>query len=121
MGLRKLVTYVPLAHADQVRLALFNAGAGHIGRYDSCSFNTEGKGSFQCSGRISILLSVKLVSFILKKKYALKPYFRLQYKSQVIEALLKAHPYEEVAYDIYPVENTYELVGSGMIGELDEP
>jgi dinuclear metal center YbgI/SA1388 family protein len=119
-GLRKLVTYVPLAQADQVRLALFNAGAGQLGRYDSCSFNTAGRGSFR-AGEGSAPFAGEIGKLHFEEEIRIETIFPVEYKAKIIEALLKTHPYEEVAYDIYPIENTYELVGAGMIGELNDP
>jgi dinuclear metal center YbgI/SA1388 family protein len=116
-GLKKLVTYVPLAYADDVRMALFNAGAGHIGNYDACSFNTEGKGSFRpLDGTRPFVGEAGNLHF--EEEMRLETVFPAAYKARIIETLLKAHPYEEIAYDIYPIENTYELAGAGMIGTL---
>jgi dinuclear metal center YbgI/SA1388 family protein len=118
--LRKLVTYVPAKYADHVRSALFAAGTGHIGKYDNCSFNLEGLGSFRASsdakpftgeiGKLHFEPETRIETIFLKNKQA-----------QIINALLNSHPYEEVAYDIYLLENTYEFIGQGMIGELREP
>jgi dinuclear metal center YbgI/SA1388 family protein len=119
-GLKKLVTFVPLQHADALRMALFDSGCGHIGNYDCCSFNLEGQGSYRASegthpftGRIGELH--------LEPEIRIETIFPGALQSRIISALLKVHPYEEVAYDIYPVENEYRLAGAGMIGELPQP
>jgi dinuclear metal center YbgI/SA1388 family protein len=119
-SLKKLVTYVPAAHADAVRSALFNAGAGHIGKYDACSFSTEGKGSFRAQEGTTPFVG-ETGKLHVEEEIRIETVFPAIIKSRIVEALLETHPYQEVAYDIYPIENTYEQVGSGMIGELNEP
>jgi len=119
-SLKKLITYVPKAHADAVRSALFNAGAGHIGKYDACSFSTEGKGSFRAQEGTMPFVG-ETGKLHVEEEIRIETVFPALFKSRVIEALLETHPYEEVAYDIYPLENNYEQVGSGMIGELNDP
>ena len=118
-NLKKLVTFVPRSHADQVRLALFSAGAGHIGKYDSCSFNTEGQGSFRAlEGASPFVGEIQKLHF--EDEIRIETIFQATDKARILDALLKAHPYEEVAYDLYPVENIYEKAGSGMMGDLKE-
>ncbi len=114
----KLVTFCPAGHADVVRQALFSAGAGHIGNYDSCSYNTEGFGTFRALegatpfvGEINRLHSEPEVRI-----EAVFPGFA---EKGLITALKKSHPYEEVAFDIYPLANTFPFAGAGMIGTLD--
>lgn len=119
-GLRKLVTFAPLAHADTVRQALFNAGAGTIGNYDACSFNSEGRGTFRALEGANPFAG-EMGHLHIEAEVRIETIFPSVYKSRIIDALLKVHPYEEVAYDIYPVENIFELAGSGMIGELKVP
>lgn len=115
--LKKLVTFVPASHLEKVQKALFDAGCGHIGNYDSCSFFTEGKGTFKGNENTNPFIGER-------GKLNIEPEIRLEtifdaYKErQVISALLSSHPYEEVAYDIYLLENYHPKVGSGMIGEL---
>lgn len=119
-SLCKLVTYVPVAHADAVRSALFEAGAGHIGRYDSCSFQAAGKGSFRAlEGAIPFAGEVGQLHF--EDELRIETVFPRPVQSAVIQALMAAHPYEEVAYDIFAMENVNEMAGSGMTGELAEP
>jgi dinuclear metal center YbgI/SA1388 family protein len=119
--LRKLAVYVPLKEAEQLKEALFAAGAGNIGAYSECSFSTRGEGSFRGSansnptigeagGKQERVEEVKLE--VLVPAYAV---------GKVLKAMLDAHPYEEVAYDVYPLENTWQEVGSGMVGHLPEP
>ena len=118
--LSKLVTFVPLAEAPKVRTALFEAGAGHIGNYDACSFNSEGDGTFRGSAETNPFAG-KPGEFHTEKELKIETIVPKSGMGKVLSALLKAHPYEEVAYDIYPLENNYEKVGIGMIGELPHP
>jgi dinuclear metal center YbgI/SA1388 family protein len=117
ISLVKLVTFVPEAQAVQVRNAIFKARAGHIGNYDCCSFNLQGTGTFRplegtnpFSGQVGQL--------------QLEPETRIEtilpdfLTNQVVSAMIKAHPYEEVAYDIYPLKNAHPVHGSGAVGEL---
>ena len=116
----KLSVFVPSAHADKVRAALFDAGCGHIGNYDNCSFNTPGTGTFRALdgchpyvGEINRLHHEEEI-----KIETVFPDFK---QAKVIQALLKAHPYEEPAFDLYPLNNILPAAGAGMIGELDGP
>lgn len=118
-GLSKLVTFVPTSHVDIVRQALFNVGAGAIGNYDYCSFNSNGTGTFRASdksnpyvGNIGSLHSepeVKIEVIIPNIK-----------KTESIQAILASHPYEEPAYDILPLQNSWTENGSGIVGTLKE-
>jgi len=115
--LMKLVFFVPPSHARIVCQAVFDAGAGTIGNYDWCSFSVDGQGSFRAgegakpfTGNVNVLhheneqrIEVILPAFL---------------QQSVIHALIKAHPYEEPAFDLYPIENQWTNAGSGMIGEL---
>lgn len=115
--LKKLVTFVPVEYADKVREALFNAGAGHIGNYDSCSYNTEGLGSFRGDENTNPFIGKKgEVHF--EKEVRIETIFPGYLQGKVIPALLSAHPYEEVAYDIYPLDNKFDNIGMGMVGTL---
>ena len=118
--LLKFVTFVPDAQADRVRKALFEAGCGCIGNYDSCSYNLEGEGTFRAQrgtspfcGEIGELHKESEVRI-----ETILPAFK---KAAVIKALLATHPYEEPAFDFYPLKNTWTQVGSGVVGELEEP
>ena len=118
-ALLKLVTFVPESYADLVRTTLFNAGAGRIGNYDSSSFNLPGEGTFRANegchpfcGEIGALHTEKEIRI-----ETVLPAFR---KGAVMQALLSVHPYEEPAFDFYLLENRWEQVGSGVVGELPE-
>lgn len=118
--LRKLVTFCPTDHAETVRQALFNAGAGHIGNYDNCSFNSQGSGSFRALENANPFAG-SVNEFHFEDEIRIETIFPSYSQSAVIRALLSSHPYEEVAYDIYKLENDFNGSGSGMIGELTEP
>ncbi len=118
--LKKLVTFVPKTHLTQVQESLFNAGAGNIGNYDSCSFVLEGMGSFRGNENTNPFIGEK-GKLSLENESRLELIFESIHESKIISALLQNHPYEEVAYDIYQLENTYQNIGSGMVGELKNP
>jgi dinuclear metal center YbgI/SA1388 family protein len=115
--LAKLVTFVPRDNAQIFREALFNAGAGKIGNYDSCSFNTEGKGTFK-GNENSNPFAGKPNELHTESETRIETIFPIHLKGKIISALMSAHPYEEVAYDIILLENNWSQVGSGIVGEL---
>jgi dinuclear metal center YbgI/SA1388 family protein len=118
--LRKLVTFVPNNHVQKVREALFLAGAGNIGNYDSCSFNSDGVGSFRGGEGSSPFIGEK-GKLHLEPEIRIETVFPMHIQGNVIRALKKSHPYEEVAFDIYKLENEYGRTGMGMIGEIEKP
>jgi len=115
--LLKLVTFIPEDHLDKVREAVFEAGAGKIGNYDKCSFNAEGSGTFRAGDEANPYVG-EIGEFHFEKEVRFETIFFKHSKNKIISALLKTHPYEKVAYDLYPLENTISEVGAGMIGEL---
>lgn len=117
--LKRLITYTPLENAEQVRLALFNAGAGYIGNYNECSFSSSGIGTFKAleganphTGEIGKRFQGEEVK--------VEVVYPSVIEAGLITALLKAHPYEEVAYDLIPLSNSHPKIGAGMIGELKD-
>ena len=118
-GLSKLTTFVPISHADLVRQALFNAGAGSIGNYDYCSFNTEGKGTFRANESSNPFLGNKgeLHTEQEVKIEVIVPNIK---KTEAIQAIFASHPYEVPAYDIINLQNTWNENGSGIVGTLAE-
>lgn len=114
----KVITFAPTNEADKVRQAMFDAGAGTIGNYDCCSFNFEGNGTFRATegtnpyvgeiGKLHIEPETRIEVIVTKARL-----------SKVIRNMTSAHPYEEVAYDIYPLLNSYNDAGAGMVGELN--
>lgn len=117
--LKKLVFFVPVSHAQLVREAIFNAGAGHIGNYDMCSFNLEGKGTFRAGEGANPFVG-NVGTMHTEDEVRIETIFPKAIQGNILNAMLKVHPYEEVAYDIYSLENKYNKVGMGMIGELEQ-
>ena len=115
--LYKLTTYVPDKYAEKVRSALFSASAGDIGNYSSCSFNVNGTGTFLgqentnpfvgTPGKLHFEPEIRIETIVEQRNV-----------HKAIEEMKKAHPYEEVAYDLYPLHNELENVGLGRIGDL---
>lgn len=116
--LTKLQTYVPIKHLEQVKQALFNAGAGNIGAYDECSFTSEGTGTFR-AGESAKPFVGSLGKRHSEKEIKLEVIFENHLENNIIKNLRKSHPYEEVAYDTIPITNINPEVGSGMLGELN--
>ena len=118
--LLKLVTFIPEKHFDNVRNAIFDAGAGAIGSYDHCGFAGQGTGSFKGSETSNPFVGEKgKIHFEKELRFETVLYAHL--KNKVVKALVDAHPYEEVAYDLYPLENDNIQHGTGCVGELLEP
>ena len=117
--LLKLFTFCPEAQAAQVRDALFEAGAGKIGNYSECSFNTHGLGSFRAGPAANPFVGSKEKRSV-EPEVKIEVLFSKAIQSRVIAALQQSHPYEEVAYDIVLLENEQTQVGAGMIGELQQ-
>jgi len=118
--LKKLVTFVPTKYAEKIKTEIFKAGAGNIGNYDNCSFNTIGKGTFRANEQANPHVG-KINQTHTEEEIRIETIFPAHKERQVISSLIKAHPYEEVAYDIYKLENKLETAGAGMIGELENP
>lgn len=118
--LRKLYTFVPLSHAEILKSALFKAGAGNIGNYSECSFNASGYGTFKGNESTNPFVGKKGKRHT-EEEIKIEIIFPNWLEKDVIAALLKAHPYEEPAYDIISLNNNYTSVGSGLIGDLSKP
>jgi len=116
----KLAVYVPSLHVEEVRAAILGAGAGHIGRYQDCSFMSKGIGSFRPlpgsqpfigqEGRLEEVEEFRLETIV--------PHSRLE---RVVERMRETHPYEEIAYDLYPLELNGQIYSMGRIGRLGTP
>lgn len=116
----KLTTFIPKGEEDAVLNELFTAGAGNIGNYSNCSFKSEGTGSFLPKGEAAPTIGEKgKLSSVEEVRVEL--IFPSHLENNIIHALKKAHPYEEVAYYLQVLENKNQDVGSGMIGRLPEP
>jgi dinuclear metal center YbgI/SA1388 family protein len=119
-NLMKLAVFAPQKDADKIRDAIFKAGGGEIGKYSECSFNIKGTGTFKPGEGTD-----PHIGEIGKREQAdeerievILPNYR---KDRVVEVMLEAHPYEEVAYDLIPLTNYFQEVGSGLYGVLKEP
>lgn len=118
--LMKLSTYVPAENKETVLKAMHEAGAGNIGNYSECSYSSEGWGTFLPNEHANPASGEKhLLSRDPEWKVEVILPVHLQY--QVIAALKKAHPYEEVAYEIFSIANSNQDEGAGRIGELENP
>lgn len=118
-NLKQLTVYVPKDYSEQVKEALFSAGAGNIGFYDECSFSIAGNGTFRpiegsnpFSGQQNVRENAEenMISVI----------FEGYKQGRIISAMKFVHPYEEVAYQIYNLDNENQYAGLGMYGELEE-
>ncbi|MCX7696895.1 MAG: Nif3-like dinuclear metal center hexameric protein [Bacteroidales bacterium] len=118
--LRKLVTFCPHDYVEKVREAIFKAGAGVIGNYDSCSYNVEGYGTFRGNEQTNPFVGNK-GQLHKEPETRVETIYPVDLEDKILEALFAAHPYEEVAYDIYPLENNWPQVGLGVAGMLPVP
>lgn len=117
--LYKLAVYVPKTHLDKVRTALGNSDAGHLGNYKECSFSTEGEGRFKpCQGANPYIGEEGALESVHEVK--IETIVPQKILGGVINDMIKAHPYEEVAYDLYKLENKGDSVGLGRYGKLSE-
>jgi len=114
----KISVFVPINNADNIRNAMFNAGAGNIGNYSNCSFNNEGQGSFMANKDSKPYVGVA-EKLHFEKEVKIEVIVPVHLKNIVIKQMIESHPYEEVAYDIYSLENIHSKIGAGIIGELD--
>ncbi|MBU1013007.1 MAG: Nif3-like dinuclear metal center hexameric protein [Bacteroidetes bacterium] len=114
---RKIVTFCPHNYAEKVRNALFEAGSGQIGDYDSCSFNSEGTGTFKGNDETNPFVGAKN-ELHYEAEIRIETIYPFHKEQKIIDALLSSHPYEKVAFDIFKLENQYQEFGSGIVGEL---
>ncbi|MBR3528694.1 MAG: Nif3-like dinuclear metal center hexameric protein [Bacteroidales bacterium] len=118
--LRKLVTYVPTDHADHVRQALFQAGAGAIGAYDCCSFNSQGLGSFRAGQGCNPFCGT-VGQLHHEPETRIEVVYEQRIERQLLNRLRDAHPYEEPAFDCLPLANDFQRVGAGWVASLPQP
>lgn len=118
--LLKLVTFVPESHAAAVRDALFAAGAGNIGNYSSCSFNARGEGTYR-AGEGADPFAGSIGELHTEPEVRIEVVLPSHLKGACLKAMLAAHPYEEVAWDLIALENEYTGAGAGAIGALAAP
>ena len=116
--IQKLVTYTIPENADQVRSALFEAGGGKIGNYENCSFNSDGSGTYKGNDDSKPVVGKK-GELTTTSEIKIEITFEKHLQSKILKALFSNHVYEEVAYEIYTLENKHQNIGLGMIGELE--
>lgn len=117
--LLKLETFVPLANSTKVLDALSEAGAGQIGNYKNCSFRVAGTGTFKPDENATPSIGNKNIQEEVEEN-RIEVILPVHLQSRVLDALHRAHPYEEVAYYLSKIENKNQDIGAGMIGDLKE-
>ncbi|SEG48776.1 Nif3-like dinuclear metal center hexameric protein [Flavobacterium urumqiense] len=118
--IRKLVTYTIPENAEEVRNALFDAGAGRIGNYENCSFNSKGIGTYMGNEHSNPQVGERF-EFVQGDEIKIEVTFEKHLENKILKALFKSHAYEEIAYEIYELQNKHQNIGLGMIGELKNP
>ncbi len=115
--IQKLVTYTIAENAGQLRNALFDAGAGKIGNYEDCSFNSKGIGTYMGNENSNPEIGERF-EFVEADEIKIEVVFEKHLQSKILKALFSNHVYEEIAYEVYDLQNTHQNIGLGMIGEL---
>jgi len=119
-GLKKLSTYVPKKNSAYVLEALHKAGAGAIGNYSECSFTLEGKGHFTGNQASNPHLGEPLEKMTIDE-VQIQVVFESHLTNSIQKALMDSHPYENIAYEVFSLDNTLTSVGGGRIGTLSKP
>lgn len=117
--LYKLAVFVPRTHHEQVLQAILEAGAGSIGQYSKCSFSTEGTGTFVPGEGTQPFIGAQ-GQMERAEEMRIETLVPQSLRSKVIQVMLKAHPYEEVAYDLFAVDLKGRTLGLGRLGPLKE-
>jgi len=115
----KLSVFVPVAQTEKVASAIFNAGGGIIGEYSGCSFRSEGEGTFKGSNVSNPTIGIKC-RYKKVKEIKLEVIVDSWKIKKVLDAMFASHPYEEPAYDIYPLENYNVNYGAGALGNFEK-
>ncbi len=118
--IQKLVTYTIAENVENLRNSLFVAGAGKIGNYEDCSFTSQGIGSYIGNENSNPEIGERF-EFVEAKEIKIEVTFEKHLQSKILKALFTNHVYEEVAYEIYDLQNSHQNIGLGMIGELKNP
>lgn len=118
--IKKLITFTPPENASKVRNALFDAGAGSIGNYENCSFNSVGIGTYMGNEDSDPVIGNRF-EYVENNEIKIEVTFEKHLQNKILKALFSTHEYEEVAYEIYNLENQHQNIGLGMIGELEKP
>jgi len=117
--LRKLVVFCPVEDSENLKSALFDAGAGNIGNYSECGFEVRGNGTFM-PGEGAEPYVGDMYRRHTAEENRIEMIYPFYKENEVLAAMVKNHPYEEVAHDIYTLQNAWQETGSGAIGELKE-
>ena len=117
--LKKLITYVPKSNLVKVRNELFRVGAGRLEHYNKCSFNIDGKGTFEGNKTSNPTIGSQ-GAFYENAEIQLSLIFEKHLEKIILHTLFATHPYEKVAYEILSIDNHNHNIGMGMIGELPE-
>lgn len=117
--IRKLITFTVPENADQVRKALFTAGAGSIGNYEECSFSSTGSGTYRGNENSNPVIGEQFQT-VQTNEIKIEVTFEKYLESKILKALFESHIYEEVAYEIYELQNTHQNIGLGMVGSFEE-
>ncbi len=118
--LKKFVTFCPADSAEKVREALWEAGAGTIGNYDKVSYNLDGTGTYRGNEHSNPVVGEK-GKMMREPEERIEIIYATHQEGKILQALRASHPYEEIAYDLYPMTNQWQQVGSGMVGDLAVP
>jgi dinuclear metal center YbgI/SA1388 family protein len=118
--IQKLVTYTIPENVEKLRNALFDAGAGKIGNYEDCSFTSQGIGTYMGNENSNPEIGERF-EFVEAQETKIEVTFEKYLQSKILKALFSNHVYEEVAYEIYDLQNSHQNIGLGMIGELEKP
>jgi hypothetical protein len=109
-----------LSSPKEFASAIFEAGAGHVGNYSECSFNAEGTGTFKAEEGTKPFVG-EIGKRHEEREIKMEFIFPAYLQRQIVSAMIKAHPYEEVAFDIVVLANEDLQIGSGLVGELSTP
>lgn len=116
-ALKKISFFVPLQHQEVVRKAIHQAGGGNIGNYSACSFTSTGEGRFTPGVGSNPTIGTNFLEEVVDEA-KIEIIYPKYAESEIIQALKSSHPYEEVAYYIHSLDNEWNEVGAGFIGEL---
>ena len=118
--IQKLVTFTIPENVEKLRNALFEAGAGTIGNYEDCSFNSKGIGTYMGNENSNPAIGSRF-EFVETEEIKIEVTFEKHLQGKILKALLNNHVYEEVAYELYKLENKHQNIGLGRIGEFEYP
>ena len=118
--IHKLVTYTIPENVEKLRNALFEAGAGAIGNYENCSFSSKGTGTYMGNEASNPEIGERF-EFVETQEIKIEVTFEKHLQTKILKTLFTNHVYEEVAYEVYQLENKHQNIGLGRIGELEQP